>query len=254
MRKTPLVVLVLVLVLLAAHASLVFAQPPAGDSWKITVTPYMMGAAMNGTTAVKGQQLTVDMSASDIFSNLQFGAMGLVVARKGDWGAAGDAIWMSLGATSTVPGPFAAVSASVDVSQGAFSFYGLRRLGPAADLFFGARVNTMTANLRVDGPSAVHSADGSKTWVDPIVGAQLHTAEDGKRWHAQIYAEVGGFGAGSTFTWQFFPTVGVDLTKRASLEFGYRWLDIDYSAGEGTTFFSYDVVTQGPVIGFTFKL
>jgi len=53
--------------------------------------------------------------------------------------------------------------------------------------------------------------------------------------------------------WQVFPTVGVDLTKRASLEFGNPWLDIDYSTGEGTTFFKYDVLTQGPTIGFAFR-
>jgi len=234
-------------------ASTAFAQAPAGDAWKVTVAPYFIGASMNGTAAVKGQEVIVDMPFSDIMSNLQFGAMGLVVARKGDWGVGGDAIWMSLGATSTVPGPFAAVSASVDVSQGAFSFYGLRRLSPAADLFFGARVNTMTSNLRIDGPSAVHSADGSKTWIDPIVGVQLHTPANGNRWHAQIYTEVGGFGAGSTFTWQFFPTVGVDVSKRASLEFGYRWLGINYETGENTTLFKYDVVTQGPVMGFAFR-
>lgn len=92
-------------------------------------------------------------------------------------------------------------------------------------------MNTLQANLRINGPLAVRSVDGSKTWVDPIVGVQLHTQDNGKRWHLQVYTEIGGFGAGSTFTWQIFPAAGVDLTKRASLEVGYRWLDIDYSAG-----------------------
>jgi hypothetical protein len=244
-----LVVLGVVTVIAASPAA---AQAPAGDAWKITVTPYFMGAAMNGTTAVAGQEATIDMSASDIFSNLQFGAMGLVVARKGNWGVGGDVIWMSLGANGTGPGA-GLVTASADLNQGAFAFYGIRRLGPSADLFFGARVNTLQANLRFNGPNAVRSADGSKTWVDPIVGVQLRTPANGKRVHAQIYTEIGGFGAGSTFTWQIFPTVGVDLTKRASLEFGYRWLDINYSSGENTTLFKYDVLTQGPMLGFAFK-
>jgi hypothetical protein len=30
----------------------------------------------------------VDLSASEVFSNPQFGAMGIAVARKGDWGFA----------------------------------------------------------------------------------------------------------------------------------------------------------------------
>ena len=50
-----------------------------------------------------------------------------------------------------------------------------------------------------------------------------------------------------------FPTIGVNLTRRSSLEFGYRWLDIDYSSGENVTLFKYDVLTQGPVMGFAFR-
>jgi hypothetical protein len=249
MRRILLVARVLLLTVVAAAPAA--AQGP--EAWKVTVVPYLMGAAMSGTTAVKGQVVEVDASASDIFSNLQFGAMGLVVARKGAWGAGGDAIWMSLGANGTAPGPLGRVTGSADMSQGAFAFYGLRRLGRAADVFFGARINYLSANLRINSPLQVRSVDGSKTWLDPIVGVQLHTPENGGRWHAQVYTEIGGFGVGSTLTWQLFPTVGVRLSERASIEFGYRWLDIDYTSGEDLTLFTYDVLTQGPVLGFGFR-
>jgi len=242
----------LVLFLLAAVASPAAAQAPAGDPWKVTVMPYLLGASMSGTAAVLGQELKVDMSASDIFSNLQFGAMGLVIARKGNWGVGGDAIWMALGANGTSPGPLG-ITGSADMSQGAFAFYGLRRLAPGADLFFGGRINYLSTNLRINAPLAVRSVDGSKTWFDPIVGLQLRTPENGKRWHAQVYSEIGGFGVGSTFTWQIFPTVGVNLSKAASIEFGYRWLDINYSTGENLTLFKYDVLSQGPAMGFAFR-
>ena len=66
--------------------------------------------------------------------------MGIVVARKGNWGVGGDAIWMALGANGTTPGPLG-ITASVDMNQGAFAFYGVRRLAPDADLLFGGRVN-----------------------------------------------------------------------------------------------------------------
>jgi hypothetical protein len=242
----------LVLVLTITIASPAAAQAAAGEAWAVTVAPYFMGAGMNGTSVVAGQELTIDMSFSDILQNLQFGAMGLVVARKGNWGVGGDAIWMALGANGTAPGPLG-ITGSADMNQGAFAFYGLRRLAPAADVFFGARVNTLDANLRVNGPLTVRSVNGSKTWVDPIVGVQLRTPDNGKRWHAQAYAEIGGFGAGSNFTWQLFPTLGVNVSKRTSIEFGYRWLDIDYASGENETLFTYDVLTQGPVMGFAFR-
>jgi hypothetical protein len=248
MRKNSLVAIALFLTVVAASPAA--AQAPAGDAWKVTVAPYLMGASMNGTTAVAGQELDVDLSMSDIFSNLQFGAMALVVARKGAWGVGGDAIWMSLGANGTAPGPLGRVTGSADMSQGAFTFYGLRRLAPYADLFFGARINYLSANLRINSPLQVRSVDGSKTWADPLVGVQLRTPENGSRWHAQVYTEIGGFGVGSDFAWQVFPTIGVNLSTNASLEFGYRWLDLDYTSGEDLTLFKYDVLTQGPVVGF----
>jgi hypothetical protein len=105
--------------------------------------------------------------------------MGLVVARKGNWGFGGDAIWMAPGANGTTPGPIG-VTGSADVNQGAFASYGLRRLGPAAALFFGGRINALQANLRFTGPLNPHTANGSKTRFDPIIGLQPRTPDAGK--------------------------------------------------------------------------
>ena len=218
------------------------AQAPS-DKWDVTVAPYFMGAAMSGTTAVRGREVEVDVSASDIFSNLQFGAMGLVVARKGKWGLGGDAIWMALGTTVR--------NTNVDFNQGAFAFYGLRRLGAAADLTPGMRVNTLQGQLKSNTLGVDVSQD--KTWVDPLVGLILHSSGE-HRVQLKVYTEIGGFGLGSDFTWQVFPTVGFKFTDRFSLEVGYRWLDLDYETGEGNERFAYDVLTQGPVGGLAFRL
>jgi hypothetical protein len=226
---------------LAAPVTPAHAQT-AGDEWQVYVAPYLMGAAMSGRTTARGRSVEVDASASDIFSNLQFGAMGLVVARKGGWGVGSDLIWMALGTTVR--------DTNVDFNQGAFAFYGLREIGPAADVTFGARINTLQGSLGFKGPDIEVSQD--KTWVDPIAGLTLRTAA-GKPVQLRVYSEIGGFGLGSDFTWQVFPTVGIRLTRSASLELGYRWLDLDYASGEGNSEFRYDVLTQGPVVGFGFR-
>jgi hypothetical protein len=218
-----------------------FAQGTS-DKWDVTVAPYFMGAAMSGTTAVRGREVEVDVSASDIFSNLQFGAMGLVVARKGKWGLGGDAIWMALGTTVR--------NTNVDFNQGAFAFYGLRRLGAAADLTAGLRVNTLQGQLKSNTLGFDVSQD--KTWVDPLVGLILHSSGE-RRVQLKVYTEIGGFGLGSDFTWQVFPTVGFKFTDHLSLELGYRWLDMDYSAGDGNERFAYAVLTQGPIGGLAFR-
>ena len=58
--------------------------------------PVLMGAGMSGT-AVARPGSEVDTSASDIFSNLQFGAMAWSW-REGELGRGGDAIWIARGA------------------------------------------------------------------------------------------------------------------------------------------------------------
>lgn len=229
-------------VLIASGAGTPAAAQVPSDKWDVTVAPYFMGAAMSGTTAVRGREVEVDVSASDIFSNLQFGAMGLVVARKGNWGFGADAIWMALGTTVR--------NTNVDFNQGAFAAYGLRRLGAAADLTLGMRVNKLQGNLEFKTLGV--EVDQDQTWVDPLVGLILRTPGE-HRLHAQVYTEIGGFGAGSDFTWQVFPTVGFKFTDRFSLEVGYRWLDLDYETGDGTERFAYDVLTQGPVGGLVFR-
>ena len=218
------------------------AAQPAPDEWNVLVAPYLMGAAMSGSTTVRGVDVDVDMSASDIFSNLQFGAMGVVVARKGAWGFGSDLIWMALGTTVR--------DTNVDFNQGAFAFYGLRQISPAADVTFGLRVNTLQGELTFKGPDVTRNQD--KTWVDPIAGVTLRTPAD-HRAQLRFYTEVGGFGAGSDFTWQVFPTESFRLSRKASLDFGYRWLDVDYATGERNEEFRYDVLTQGPVLGFGFR-
>jgi hypothetical protein len=231
----------LVAVVVAGAATPAVAQPSA-DGWNVFVAPYLMGAAMSGSTTVRGHTADIDATATYIFSNLQFGAMGIVVARKGVWGVGGDAIWMALGTTVG--------NTDVDVNQGAFAFYGLRQLGPATDATFGLRVNTLQDELTFKGPDVTRSQD--QTWVDPIAGISLRTPA-GRRVQGRIYTEIGGFGAGSDFTWQVFPTLSLRLADKASLEFGYRWLDIDYAAGDGLDEFRYDMLTQGPVLGFGFR-
>ncbi len=232
------------LLMVLGSATSAVAQAPA-DGWQVTLSPYLMGASMSGVSALRGVEVDVDVSASDIFSNLQFGAMGFVVARKGNWGVGGDFIWMALG-TSTERPP-----ANIDMDQGGFAFYGLRRIGAAADLTFGARVNLLQGRLKLKGPLQIER-EQDKAWVDPLVGVILRTPGE-RRVGFKLYSEIGGFGMGSDFAWQIFPTVSIGLTKRASFDIGYRWLDMDYEDGEGNERFAYDVLTQGPVAGFAFR-
>jgi len=56
------------------------------EEWGYVLAPYLMFASMDGTSKVRGREIEVDVSPSDIFENLQFGAMGYFGTRKGNWG------------------------------------------------------------------------------------------------------------------------------------------------------------------------
>lgn len=239
--------------LLALAALLATGRPASAqspDGWDVTVAPYLMGAAMSGTTGLRGVEVELDVSASDIFNNLEFGAMGMLAARKGSWGFGGDVIYVALGAPTRVfPG-------EVDFNQTAVAVYGLRRLAAGADLTFGARINGLDGAIDfrgpvLGGPVGRIEVEQSKWWVDPLVGLHLRTSGEG-RLVARLYAEVGGFGVGSDFTWQIFPTVGIRV-GRGTVDLGYRWLDMKYVDGEGAGRFIWDTLTQGPVAGFTMR-
>jgi len=240
---------VLMLLTIVASPALAQSQSSGGkspDDWKFTLAPYLMLPWMNGTTAVRGQEVEVDVGPSQIFENLQFGAMGYFEARKGRWAVGVDAVYMALGTDVDRP------SANVDFNQGAYTFTGQYQLHEKVDFLFGARWNVLQGKLDFKEPPFTGIFKDTKQWVDPIVGLRLKQRLGG-RWHFTMEGDIGGFGAGSDFAWQLWPMVGVDVGKRASLGIGYRILSMDYDTGSGDQFFKYDVTTQAIVLGVAFQ-
>lgn len=227
----------------------------ADDEWHYTVAPYLLMAAMDGKIAVRGLEADVDISASDIFSNLQMGFNGYFAAQKGNWGFGVDVIYMSLGTSTDL--------VNVDPSQAAFTFVAIRRLAPTLDLNFGARVNVVRGRIEFkdNAPPALAGiiVEDTKTWVDPVVG--VHWKQPlGERWMAGVSANVGGFGVGSDIAVDVFPTVQFKVGKNAWIGGGWRFLYMDYETGyedgvpiPGEEPFRYDMVTTGPVIGMAFR-
>ena len=73
----------------------------------------------------------------------------------------------------------------------------------------------------------------------------------GQGFQLKLRGDIGGFGAGSEFTWQVFPFVDWRFAKWGSLQAGYRWLYMDYETGSGADRFEYDMLNQGAQLGFT---
>jgi hypothetical protein len=229
--------------------SAVAGAQPAPDAWKITVAPYMMAAGMNGTTGIGSLESDVNLSASDIFKNLQFGFMGYVEVMKGKWGAATDIIWMALGSSIDAPLPV-----KVDVNQGGFTFVAIRQLSSAVDFRAGAVVNTVQPKITFQAPIN-RELSRTETWVDPMVGVKVHTPDSGGRWAFVLMADVGGFGVGSDIMVNIQPTAVVRFTQAVGLAFGYRWIYLKYenAGNDAQRRFLYDMTSSGPFVGFLFR-
>lgn len=233
------------------------------DRWQYELTPYFWAAGMKGDVQSGNLPKTsVDIDFSDIWNNLDFGAMGTFEARKGRWGMLFDAIYMkvSTSATSsrTGPGPIGATltaTANVKMEQTLLTAGATYRAsdGPTAvDIVGGARYFKIDADASIDGSlfalTGTVARSDSKDWVDPFIGARVqHPLTD--RWTVVGYADVGGFGVGSKLSWQALAGVSYDFSKTVSGKFGYRYISVDYDKSG----FLYDMDTYGLYAGVGFR-
>lgn len=212
--------------------------PQAGSKWEFSVAPYAFFAALDGRVGVVGQNAQVDASFSDIFRNLDFAAMGTFEARKGKWAIVTDAMYMSLSGKKVTPSPFFSdidVEVKEIVVDPVVAYRVLKVEKGHIDLLGGARFWHVKSHLTFQ-PRILPLVDveGSKNWVDPIVGAR-GVASISPRVFLFGRFDMGGFGINSDFTGQAFGGLGYQLKPRVALLGGYRYLRVDY-VNEGFIF------------------
>ncbi len=90
------------------------------------------------------------------------------------------------------------------------------------------------------------SFDDSETWVDAVVGlkGRFNLSEE---FYLTGWGMIGG--GGSDFMWDVMGGIGYSFSDSFSTVAGYRALGVDYS-NDG---FVYDVVQDGPILGFVFR-
>ena len=219
------------------------------DGWKFQATLYGWATALNGDVGIKGlPPQGVDVSFADILKNLDGAFMGSLYASNGTWSVLTDAVWAKLSTDINV-GSFGG-TAKFEQKQAILSGvvgYRLPIGPPNLDLSAtaGVRYNHLASDINIDPaffPGV--SREGTKGWVDPIVGLSVHYAINDK-WFINALGDVGGFGVGSNFTTQGFAAVGYNWTKTISTSIGYRVIYTDYKDGG----FVYDVTQHGLFTG-----
>lgn len=258
-RSLALVAAVGLLTLLpAARPSL--AEPPDPErDWSFEVTPYLWLPAMTGDARLGGVSVDVETDIADLFDNdlvLSFSAQLEAWYRK-RFGLLVNGLWSILRQNDNLEGTL--LEFDLAVNTGYFELFGAYDFGARAftsepgsatwsvQPLVGARVSVMRLELDFENGG---SPESTKVWADPLLGlrAVLRFGPD-NRWRWQLRYDLGGFGAGSDFTWQAFGLLEYDLALwggRTSLGLGARALYQDFDDGS----FGWDVTQYGPMLSF----
>jgi hypothetical protein len=268
----------------------VVAPPPALDAWTFTLTPYVWMPSLNGSTTVRGRTLDVDVTFIDILDHTEipkdlFGVMTYFEARNGRYSFFGDVVYLKVGLNGDMTRSRGTddLNASVGASAGLKLEMVIAQLaaayelatwpstsGPgsntAIDLYGGVRGWWQKADASVDLGGTVNvgdltrtadrtlTASGDVTWLDPLVGVRLRQ-QFAPGADLVLSGDIGGFGAGSKFTWQALAAFNYTLFVRNNVTWsgmlGYRALSVDYSQGSGLNHYEYNMTMHGPILGVT---
>lgn len=227
------------------------AQEAADGRWHFLVQPFVMFPNMKGETGVGNlPPVPVDEDPSDIFENLQWGAMLFAEARNDTWAFSSDVLFMDLEADITSGNVIG--GGGVDISQIGWELAALRRLSPWFELGLGATFNQIDADVVVAIGPATLSSGLEEEWIDPTIVARA-TFPFGEQWSFEARTNIGGFGVGSDLMWQLQADVAYRHSERWSFAFGYRFIDVDYDQGSGSGRFIYDMQTFGPVLKLGYR-
>jgi hypothetical protein len=261
---------------------------PQVPTWTYIAMPYAWLPAINGSSTVRGRTTDIDASIGDVLDRKipaqLFGLMGAFEARNGRLAVMTDLTYMKLGADSGAArarsvsphvggglAAFATVQFQMVIAEAALGYELVRWQGAGAsetaiDLYGGGRFWWQKAEAELGLAAGLSIVDlavargraladsGDVTWFDPLIGLRLR-----HRFTPQtdlvLRGDVGGFGAGSKFSWQAMGYVNWEFARSQSAAWsamlGYRALYVDYVRGSGRTRYEYDMLTHGPIFGVT---
>ncbi|WP_088342544.1 MULTISPECIES: hypothetical protein [Rhodomicrobium] len=264
--------------------------PPPPSPWEITFTTYSWFSAISGDAIVKGRKLDVEASISEILDHLDFDGipawMSYAEMRRGPVSLFNDIVYAKLtdskdfarAVNGRVAGRLGA-DISVDFEQATVEVGGAYEVGAwysgvnsgrnsslALDVLGGARYWRQELDVSADLSSTFDrdglritrnraiARSGTVEWADPFIGARLRY-ERALGQELVLRGDVGGFGAGSDFSWQVIGAYNFQACTLFGMPMegyvGYRALAVDFSEGSGRFEYKIDDVEYGPVVGLT---
>lgn len=221
------------------------AQEAAG-SWKQTFYLYGMGAAIDGEAQIGNLALPVDVSISDLFDALKFGAMAAYRVENDEWSFEGDVTYMNLGWNRRTSGGRAGGELSVD--QLTVMATAGRRINRNLEALVSLAYFDLSSEIELSVLQQRLRATRDADWIDPMVGLH-YSLPFAEKWTYTLRGDIGGFGVGSDLTWQVLTAFRRQNTERFGWFIGYRAVSYDYEDGSGSGYQRYDLLQQGPLAG-----
>jgi len=255
-------------VTLGAPEEPVPAEPP---KWALQITPYVWTTGIDGSVSPfrHGPSIGIEKTFSDVMKDLRFGGFMNVWGRYDRFVVSGDIMYVNL-ADSHSTGPLpeltilgvGVIPAGGDIDfkldttlltstlMGGYRVFDTPQF--TLDALGGARFWSVSNNAKLKGSlgglhGSVHYKE-SLAWVDPVVGLRAFVPLT-ENLSLQGEADIGGFGAGSNFTWSALATVNYVFSDHFSASAGYKALGVDYE-DDGHVF---DARFHGPVLGVTYR-
>jgi hypothetical protein len=245
MKKIALSVLLGIFLVLGASTA--FAGETQKESnWDFSLAPlYLWAVNMDGEMGIGPVNTGLSVDFGTIFDNLEtvftFHFEGV---HRSNWGFFLDYSYIDISASTTL--------LSLDFTSVLAEAGGYYRIGNGPhtfDFLGGVRYTKLESDITIGAPPPTFSL--TEDWVDPIVGLRYaYTFND--KWQLNLRGDIGGFGAGSDFTWNAIGLIQFQPWKYAAILAGYRALDQDYESGSGLSRFKYDMRLAGPVIALNF--
>jgi len=250
---------------LAVHAPAIAQTAPHSepDAWQFEITPYVLGAGLNGTVGIGSVTADVKLSFSDLLENLDSGFMALFEARKGRWTFGVEGIYFKLkgeGADSW-QGPLGntgTASLEATVTEQLYQLtagYRILDERTKVDVLGAARYTQLDTELNLAVttgspllPDGSRSISGTESWWDPVIGVRVRVPL-AEAWTLVGYADIGGFGVGSDLTYQLLAGVNWQFARSVSAKAGYRYLYQDYRNNG----FVWDMTASGFYFGAGFR-
>ena len=232
--------------------------------WRNTLTVYLWLPALDGDVTVRDRTAHVNSSISDAWDAIANLESGLTLHYEGSKGPAtliADILYMKLKAGATLgPGDGANItvrpSETIAELAEAYTVSKWMRGGSVAgdtQILGGLRYTNLGMSLSADLPELTFSASGRRWWIDPFLGARYRQVLS-PRWAYSVRGDIGGFGIGtaSHFVWNVILDARYGLSHQWGIDMGWRWLDYNYSTGSGSDEFAYDLLMNGPFLGFSY--